>query len=100
MFWFYNEAIVPELFTKNIKIERTCKEFLEDIATLVEKSEITKKARGLPEVISVKKGADLIKILTDMAFLMKTIKYKAIQPLQGMELQRFYNKLFNFFKYF
>ena len=35
-----------------------------------------------------------------MAFLMKTIKYKAIQPLQGMELQRFYNKLFNFFKYF
>ena len=51
-------------------------------------------------VISVKKGADLIKILTDMAFLMKTIKYKAIQPLQGMELQRFYNKLFNFFKYF
>ena len=55
MFWFHNEAIVPELFTKDIKIERACKKFLEYIATLVEKSEITKKARGLPEVISVKK---------------------------------------------
>ena len=41
--YFYDEVIVPELFTKNIKIERTCKELLEDIATLVEKSEIGKK---------------------------------------------------------
>ena len=41
--YFYDEVIVPELFTKNIKIERTCKELLEDIVTLVEKSEITKE---------------------------------------------------------
>ena len=41
--YFYDEVIVPELFTKNIKIERTCKELLEDIVTLAEKSEITKK---------------------------------------------------------
>ena len=41
--YFYDEVIVPELFTKNIKIERTCKELLEDIVTLVEKSEIGKK---------------------------------------------------------
>ena len=40
---FYDEVIVPELFTKNIKIEKTCKELLEDIVTLAEKSEITKK---------------------------------------------------------
>ena len=25
--YFYDEVIVPELFTKTIKIERTCKEF-------------------------------------------------------------------------
>ena len=42
-FYFYDEVIVPELFTKYIKIKRTCKELLEDIAILVEKSEITKK---------------------------------------------------------
>ena len=41
--YFYDEVIVPELFTKNIKIERTCKELLEDIVTLVEKIENTKK---------------------------------------------------------
>ena len=41
--YFYDEVIVSELFTKNIKIERTCKELLEDIVTLVEKSEITKE---------------------------------------------------------
>ena len=43
--YFYDEVIVPELFTKNIKTERTCKELLEDNVTLalVEKSEITKK---------------------------------------------------------
>ena len=42
-FYFYDEVIVPELFTKYIKTKRTCKELLEDIAILVEKSEITKK---------------------------------------------------------
>ena len=41
--YFYDEVIVSELFTKNIEIERTCKELLEDIVTLVKKSEITKK---------------------------------------------------------
>ena len=41
--YFYDEVIAPELFTRNIKIERTCKELLEDIVTLVKKSEITKK---------------------------------------------------------
>ena len=35
--YFYDEFIVPELFTKNIKIKRTCKELLGDIVTLVEK---------------------------------------------------------------
>ena len=38
-----DEVIVPELFTKNIKIERTYKKLLEDILTPVEKSEITKR---------------------------------------------------------
>ena len=33
-------------FLQNIKIERTCKTLLEDIVTLVEKSEITKKLQG------------------------------------------------------
>ena len=32
--YFYDEVIVPELFTENIKIEKTCKELLEDIVTL------------------------------------------------------------------
>ena len=40
---FYDEVIVPKLFTKNIKIERACKQLLQDIVTLVGKSEITKK---------------------------------------------------------
>ena len=43
LFYFYDEVIIPKLFTKNIKTERTCKELLEDNVTLVEKSEITKK---------------------------------------------------------
>ena len=42
-FYFYDEVIVPEFFTKNIELGRTCKELLEHIVTLVEKSEITKK---------------------------------------------------------
>ena len=43
LYHFYDEVINPELSTKNIKIERTCKELLEDIVTLVKKSEIAKK---------------------------------------------------------
>ena len=38
------KMIVPERFTKNVKIEGTCKESLEDIVTLAEKSKITKKS--------------------------------------------------------
>ena len=41
--YFYDEVIVPELFTKNFKMERACKELLEGIVKLVEKVEITKK---------------------------------------------------------
>ena len=41
--YFYDEVIAPVLFTKNIKIERTCKELLEDIVTLFKKTDITKK---------------------------------------------------------
>ena len=41
-FPFYDKVIAPELFTKNIKIERTCKELLEDIVKVWEESEITK----------------------------------------------------------
>ena len=41
--YFYDEVIVPELFTKNFKMERACKELLEGIVKLVEKAEITKK---------------------------------------------------------
>ena len=40
LFYFYDEVIVPELFTKNIKIERTFKELLEDTVTLMKKSEM------------------------------------------------------------
>ena len=29
-FYFYDKVIVPELFTKNIKTERTCKKLQED----------------------------------------------------------------------
>ena len=36
-FHFYDEVIVPEDFTENIEIERTYKELLEDIVTLVKK---------------------------------------------------------------
>ena len=54
-FYFYDKVIVPELFTRNIKVGRTCKELLEVIETLMEKSEIIKKAAGRPEISSVKK---------------------------------------------
>ena len=54
LFYFYNKVIVPELFIRNIKVERTCKELLEEIMTLMEKWEITEKAAGRPEISSVK----------------------------------------------
>ena len=41
--WTSRERLISEYITKNIKIEKTCKELLEGIVTLVEKSEITKK---------------------------------------------------------
>ena len=76
---FYDEVIVPELFTKNIKIERTCKELLEDIVTLVEKSVIRKKLQDDLKLVVWKKV--LVKISNWDGFLMKTTKYKAIQTL-------------------
>ena len=36
LFCFYDEVIVPEPFTKNIKIESILKELLEDIVTLLD----------------------------------------------------------------
>ena len=54
-FYFCDEVIVPELFAKTRKIERTCKELLADIMTLVEKSDITKKDTGWSEFSSRKK---------------------------------------------
>ena len=36
-FSFYDVVIAPELFTKNINIEKTCKELVEDIVALVNK---------------------------------------------------------------
>ena len=36
LFCFYDEVIVPEPFTKNIKIESIFKELLEDIVTLLD----------------------------------------------------------------
>ena len=77
--YFYDEVIVPELFTKNIKIERTCKELLEDIVTLVEKSEITKEPQDNLKLVVWKKV--LVKISNWHGFLMKTTKHKAILPL-------------------
>ena len=46
-FYFYDEVIFLSILQKNIKIERTCKELLEDIVTLVEKSEIIKKVQDV-----------------------------------------------------
>ena len=66
-------------FTKNIKIERTCKELLEDIVTLVEKSEITKELQDNLKLVVWKKV--LVKISNWHGFLMKTTKHKAILPL-------------------
>ena len=69
---------------KNIKTERTCEELLEESVTLVEKLEITKKAAAWPE--SACKNLQLTWLF------IKTTKYKAIQPLLGMDLQRSYKK--------
>ena len=58
MFLFLYEVIVSELFAKkNIKIERTGEELLEDIMTLAADSEITKKLHDDLKLV-VKKGAD------------------------------------------
>ena len=44
MLLFLYEVIVPELFAKkNIKIERTCEELLEDIMTLDDLKLVVKK---------------------------------------------------------
>ena len=77
--YFYDELLVPELFTKFIKIERACKELLEDIVILAEKSEITKKPQNNLKLVVQKKV--LVKISNWHGFLMKTTKYNAIQPL-------------------
>ena len=53
--YFYDELLVPELFTKFIKIERACKELLEDIVILAEKSEITKKPQNNLKLVVQKK---------------------------------------------
>ena len=53
--YFYDELLVPELFTKFIKIERACKELLEDIVILAEKSEITKKPQNNLKLVVRKK---------------------------------------------
>ena len=45
LFYFHDEIKVPELSTKNIKIERTWKVLLDEIMTLVEQSEITNSYR-------------------------------------------------------
>ena len=50
-FYFCDEFIAPKFFTKNIKLGRTCKELLEDIAALVEKSGITKKLQDNPKLV-------------------------------------------------
>ena len=75
---------------KNIKTERTCEELLEESVTLAEKLEITKKAAAWPEISCVKKSASKNLQLTWL--FIKTTKYKAIQPLLGMDLQRSYKK--------
>ena len=77
--YFYDEVIVPELFIKNIKIERTCKKLLEDIVIVVEKSEITKNLQNDLKLVVRKKV--LVKISNWHGFVMKTTKYNAIQPL-------------------
>ena len=59
--------------------------------TLAEKSEITKKLQDDLKLVVWKKV--LVKMSNWHGFLMKTTKYKAIQPLYGMELQRFYKKV-------
>ena len=66
-------------FIKNIKIERTCKELLEDIVTLVEKIENTKKLQDDLKLVVWRKVQ--VKISNWHVFLVNTTKYKAIPPL-------------------
>ena len=42
---FMTKVLFLSFLQENIKIKRTCKESLEDIVTLAEKSEITKKLK-------------------------------------------------------
>ena len=57
-FCFYMKLLfLSFLQKKNIKIERTCEELLEDIMTLAADSEITKKLHDDLKLV-VKKGAD------------------------------------------
>ena len=45
LFHFYDQVVVPELFTRNIKTEYTCREVMEEILSQIEKFEISKKYR-------------------------------------------------------
>ena len=55
-FCFYDEVIVPKLFAKkNIKIERTCEELLEDIYDTCGKFWNQKKTTWWPETSSEKR---------------------------------------------
>ena len=62
-----------------IEIGRTCKELMEDIVTLVEKSEITKKTLDDLKLVVLKSAGKNFQLT--WIFLMKTTKYKAIQSL-------------------
>ena len=46
LFHFYDKVIVLELFSNNIKTELYCEDLLEEILTLIEKSELTKKLQN------------------------------------------------------
>ena len=46
LFHFYDKVIVLELFSNNIKPELYCEDLLEEILTLIEKSEFTKKLQN------------------------------------------------------
>ena len=64
--------------------------FLRDCEELAKATNGTASVLQIPEISSVKKL--LVKFSTDMVFLMKPTKYKAIEPVCGMELQRFNKK--------
>ena len=46
LFHFYDKVIVLELFSNNIKTELYCEDLFEEILTLIEKSELTKKLQN------------------------------------------------------